>query len=238
MAIKKHLLVLANSAKQGGRCMAGRVLENRNGSYIAGEWIRPVMPHHNGCDSMPEAVCRQVNPLDVVTLELSSAAPVVGQPENHLWQQESAIDLAWSYNQLQGSLNGILDHPADIWRDIHAHRDDEVTSRYSASQSLYLIQPTDLELQLEIDPRGRRRAYADFSYGGYRYRHIPVTDPLVRRLFINQFPLSGTKRVRLRNGDAYWLTMSLSLPFGPRNCRYKFVAAIIDHSGYIQRSYR
>src|SRR5690606_41537290 len=79
MAIKKHLLVLANSAKQGGRCLAGRILENRNGSYVACEWVRPVMPHHNGCDSMPEAVCRQVNPLDVVTLELSSAAPVVGQ---------------------------------------------------------------------------------------------------------------------------------------------------------------
>lgn len=237
MPIQKNLIVLANSIKQGGRCLAGLFVERQpDGKWRPGGWCRPILPDDQGHDAIPSEAVDHLKPLDVISLNLARHAPTDGQPENWVWQARTEITLVDSFNRLHNSLGPVVETPANLWLDGRAGRPDEVRPDFPVDRSLYLIQPTELELLLSIDDR--RRIHAEFTYGGNRYEQIPVTDPVMSRIFANQFPLEGTARVRLRNGDNYWLTVSLGLPFGPRQCRYKFVAAIVDHSGYIQRAYR
>jgi len=245
MPIRKKILVLANSFKQGGRCIAGRFIEEQENQWQVGEWCRPILPDREGHDSIPEDVCRGFNPLDVVSIELDGQQPVPGQPENWLWRQGSSITVEHSFNETDNSLANIVDTPDDLWLDLGAHRPDAVRHTHQVQRSLYLVQPSNLTLTLSIEEieengqrRRRRRIFGRFSYRGHVYERIPVTDPIIFRIFSNQFEVDGPTTKTLRNGDRYWLTMSIGLPYGPLNCRYKFIAAIIDHSGYLQRTYR
>lgn len=240
MAERRRLLVLANSAKTGGRCLAGKFVEqNERGVWVADGWCRPVLPDGNGHDAMPSGACDQFNPLDVIQIDLDGPLPSSGQPENWRWQVNTAISLETTLNQTRNSVAPLAESPADLWLDPPSGRPDEVRSTYAVRQSLYLVQAQDLWLHLSIDLTQRKRIHAEFRYNGHLYEHIPVTDPIILRILSRQFPNNGqTTRMQLKNRDNYWLTLSISLPFGPRNARYKFVAAIIDHTGYLQRTYR
>ena len=238
MGERDKLLVLANSFKQGGRCIAGRFIEKGADRWQVGEWCRPILPDDDGHDSIPEDACRGFNPLDVVSIELLKHAPAPGQPENWLWSRGSSITVVHSFNNMSNSLAEIVETPDNLWLDPEAYRPDAARETFPVERSLYLVQPSDLQLTLCVEDNGRRRIYGRFIYQGYEYKDIPVTDPIMFRIFTNQFKDDEAVTMRLRNRDRYWLTMSIGLPFGSRNCRYKFIAAIIDHSGYIQRTYR
>ena len=75
----RKLLLVANSRKLKGRCLAGIDLET-------GEWIRPVSDEDHG--AIPPAWCdsggRSVQPLDVVEVDLQRHVPMPHQPENWL----------------------------------------------------------------------------------------------------------------------------------------------------------
>ena len=237
MPIRKQMLVLANSIKQGGRCLAGRFIELCGRQWQVGDWCRPVLPDGEGNDSIPEDVCCEFNPLDVISIDLDTHQPIPGQPENWLWRRDTPITIVHSFNRVRNSLVDIVDTPDNLWLDSKSYRPDAVRQTHPVHQSLYLVQPSNLQLTLYIDD-GRRRIFGSFLYNGHMYERIPVTDPIMFRIFSNQFrnkPVTKT----LMNGDRYWLTMSISRPFKKyKNYRYKFIAAIIDHSGYIQRNYR
>jgi hypothetical protein len=77
-----QIVCLANSWKEGGRCIAGI-------DTTRGRWIRPVSQLKGGalsvsqCSAIDGAVSRQVQPLDIVDIGTSTPAPELGQPENH-----------------------------------------------------------------------------------------------------------------------------------------------------------
>jgi len=243
MSVKKDIVILANSIKQGGRCLAGRFVErNSEGRWMIGDWCRPVMPDENGHDSIPDTACAHFNPLDVVSIVLERRAPVPGQPENWLWDHFSAITHLRSFNSSNDApraLEAITEFPSDIWIDSSAARPDEFAAHLPIVNSLNCVRVQGLWLNLTLDDNGRKRIHAEFTYGGHLYEKMAVTDPLMFRILARQFPEPGlTRRMQLRNGDSYNLTVSIGMPFGPRHVRYKFVAAIIDQSGYIQREYR
>ena len=238
MPIRKKILVLANSFKQGGRCVAGRFIKKQEERWQVGEWCRPILPDGDGHDSIPVDVCSECYPLDVVSIELDGRQPAPGQPENWLWRRGSSMTVVHSFNNMNNSLAGIVETPDNLWLDPGAYRPDAVRDTQPVERSLYLVQPSDLQLTLCVEDNGRRRIFGRFIYQGHEYEHIPVTDPIMFRIFSNQFKDDEPVTMPLRNGDRYWLTMSIGLPIGGRNCRYKFIAAIIDHSGYLQRTYR
>lgn len=45
---RRHILVLANSIKKGGRCIAGRELLRRQTGWRLGPWVRPVSDAEGG----------------------------------------------------------------------------------------------------------------------------------------------------------------------------------------------
>lgn len=238
--MQRTVLVLANSNKPGGRCLAGRFIERApNGRWKTGDWCRPVFRNGNGHDAIPTEACGDVNPLDVVSIELDVHSPAGGQPENWQWRPNTAINVVHTFNNIHNALASRADSPVDLWLDQNATRADEVNQHQPIAQSLYLIQPTELWMHLSLDEQNRKHVHAEFAYQGWRYDGIPVTDPIIKRILSKQFPADGaTIRMQLHHAAAYWLTLSLSLPFGPRQARYKLVAAVIDHTGYLQRTYR
>lgn len=238
MGKQVNLLVLANSNKPGGRCLAGRLIEKLDIGWKTGPWCRPVNPDDRGRDAIPESACGLVNPMDVISLELGEDMPTDGQPENRLWMTGTPISIMHAFNKKENALRNLVEHPDDLWLDPDALRPDEVAGAIEIDHSLVLIQPQNLQFELYINDQGRRRIQAYFAYNGEQYEKIPVTDPLIFRILSRQFIEGEHKILLLNHGDNYWLTMSISLPFGPRQCRYKFVAAVIDHTGYLQREYR
>ncbi len=82
--MKIKLLVLANSRKTGGRCLAGIRTDTL-------EWVRPVtagnhneMPTHTCLDSVTN---RQIQPLDLIEIEITESVPLKYQRENWLYGQ-------------------------------------------------------------------------------------------------------------------------------------------------------
>jgi hypothetical protein len=236
MSSRHTLLVLANSCKQGGRCLAGRFVRSRNGKTQIEEWCRPVLPIDGGNDAIPTQACERIKPLDIVSIDLHEPRPIPGQAENWLWERDTAIAIEGTLNSIPNSLGTIIERPANLWLDSDASHSSGISSENQTEQSLVLIQPRDLLLTLQAGER--RRTLASFEYAEHKYENIAVTDPVMFRILARQFPATGSVSIGLRNGDSYWLTLSLGLPFGARQLRYMFVAAVIDHSGYLQRTYR
>ena len=76
-----RLLVLANSKKFNGRCIAGIDLDS-------GNWIRPVSKTEHGefsgaeCSVTVGGSRRQVQSLDVIEVVVGSSKPGIGHPED------------------------------------------------------------------------------------------------------------------------------------------------------------
>jgi hypothetical protein len=80
---------------------------------------------------------------------------------------------------------------------------------------------------------------ASFDYNGITYEGLSITDPKFRRMLSRQYPAEGSEpnTICLRQGDKYYLCISLGPRFGHYNEHYKFIATIFDYDGYIQGTY-
>src|SRR3569832_2044862 len=116
----KTLLILANSLKKGGRCIAGReVLFYPNGSWHFGKWIRPVS-HHGSGELAPEETKRNdgtvVQVLEFADVSLHSSQNDPSQPENwfitgpHCWSRLNRTCKL-------PPLSALEEKTADLWID-------------------------------------------------------------------------------------------------------------------------
>ena len=247
----KTIIVLAKSYKHGAWCIAGKELnKTASGGYTPTNiWIRPVINSVDTHGAIPDTICNTdtgvIDVLDVVTIEFMEHQPEPGQPENWLisestpWRKETRIAAS--------NVAHLVDSPEGLWLDPDCNV-NEVTVAYERSglidQSLYVIQPSNLEIHLSYehdDYEGvyKKKITASFNYNGYEYSEISITDPKIRRIFSRQYPAEGEPAVvkKLNHGDEYWLCMSLTPRFGMKHSHYKLIAAIIDKSGYIQEAY-
>lgn len=242
--MQKDILILAKSRKPNGYCVAGiELLENPSADYSTfGQWVRPVTPsghNANNSDAIASHLCKDFGVLDIITVDLLKNTPTQAQPEN--WSAPRFDVNKVSQLKSVSALSSICDKQA-AWKDITTRRDDqirpEVASTCADTRSLMFIQPRKLSFKLENDVRGRHNVLASFSHGDEWYANLKVTDPAIERLFKNQFPSQrgSHKETTLRNRDKYWLTLSLTPVF--HGLRYLLVAAIVDQTGYINRSYR
>jgi hypothetical protein len=82
--MKVQILLLANSKKLGGRCLAGL----RTDTW---EWVRPVTESEHGDVARKDCIVNgaPLMPLDVISLELGRHVPRKHQKENHLFDLQS-----------------------------------------------------------------------------------------------------------------------------------------------------
>ena len=230
----RRLLVLANSIKKGGRCVAGRVLEPGPGPGRALEWFRPVSEVGEGellMADMRVAGKAKLLPFDVVHVPVSKHAGNAGHPEDWivtggLWQYERTADVA--------RVGALLEHPQDLWLEPNC-KSDRVTPSFARSlpklQSLYLIRPDNLRIVLGQELSWDRSKTkwvrrARFGYQGVQYDfgmtdpeftdQLPVKAPEVGHPFV-EFPASF--------GDRSVLCVSLTPPFN--GWHYKVVATVL-----------
>jgi hypothetical protein len=183
------MVVLANSFKHGGRCVAGKCLTTK-------KWIRPVSDQNGGAIPSNQATAENIygkyltKPLQKISLDLIQHVPLVNQPENFLikptqWQQ--------NYKIKPHQLNDYIDEPDDIWGDnSRVSYSDIKRGIVDIDHSIYLVSVDDLKLF--IDRQGKRKV--EFSYHGISYC-LPATDPNFNNLLNDQANLMSVLCISL-----------------------------------------
>ena len=206
------LLLLANSRKKGGRCLAGL----RTDDYT---WVRPVSgtPDHE----IPEVHTRipggVFRPLDIVRCALMSADALPHQSEN--WRVVSSrlthIRRA-SFEEVAGHLaRASEDSPYFLDSPQKSVSETYFRGKTNPSPSLALIHVSSVTITTEARKEGqsdRRRAI--FSYRNQAW-DLPMTD--------DWFPLTGARH---DVGEAY-LCISVGDVYPSTNAHYKLVAGIV-----------
>jgi len=234
--IQKRLLVLANSYKGNGRCIAGReiVAVGRDG-YRLGSWIRPVGTDHQGELHEPQRRYHNgafVEVLDIAEFPLIGTANERCQPENYkipnsfFWRNVTS-----GYERYD--LSYLEEGPIDLW--LQAHEPSDRVSHSFAIQtppehSLHIIRPKHFRLCLESkmrDGKSKTCWRAVFEYRGTEY-DLSFTDPKIRARFEPQVPKSyhEPSEIRLPCGDHLLICVSLARPW--QGYHYKVVATIFE----------
>jgi hypothetical protein len=234
--IRKRVIVLANSIKHGGRCIAGREVLNVGGRGEIGGWIRPVTALSSG-ELYPvhyllnsggfAAVC------DVVDIPLQRHCNEPGQPEN--WQLIEGKPWRMVEPVPQSYIPRLTENPPDLWLEPHEKTDRISPAAQQArdpQHSLALIEPRNLRFLLsnpynESSGSERPRMQAMFRYRGMDYS-MNVTDPLLAERHEWAYPEANERSVEktLPCGDHCRLCISLTPPF--HGYHYKVVATVFE----------
>lgn len=212
------MVVLANSKKHGGTCLAGKLL---GADGEVGDWVRPVVGPGEAGLPVHRTLCDDGHPvalLDVVATNWSGAAPKRHQRENRLLgpgKLQRCGRVGWD------TLASLADDPATLWANdfssscgLNDRVPDTLLDRLS--DSLKLVAVRDLVLYPLSGNAQKIKYRADFRFGMYRY-NLALTDTVAMRW------LTGSSRIEF--ADAY-VCVSLAVPFSD-GFAYKVAASII-----------
>lgn len=202
-----EIVVLANSKKWGGRCVAG--VSTRDG-----RWVRPVSsgPHGTLSPRQYRVDGRDLRLLDIVSFEHDGPAGDPSQPENvevgdSRWWLTGAVDSAEALDHLSPHL---IAGPTLLGNRGTAVPEAEASKGVDAS--LALVRPAEIEFCLDppLGGTSKPRPRARFNLGGERY-DLALTDFLVRpRLLKVGRGAHGLERLGLDPTADVLLTISLA----------------------------
>lgn len=216
--MKTSFICLANSYKEGGRCVAG--IECHNGTPLWNEfdkprWIRPVSSDtpHGEIDSR---LSYKLKLLDIVTVDVSDPVPEGHQVENILFNPGSL------------KTSGIfplqnLDALCDQYQPSIFGNNSNVISTVEAAmlgESLTLIKVDDFQFVTKPNVANPTKPHVRLHFYFQKSRYnLPVTDPVVLREF--QFDKDF-----LKTSSQLYLCISLGILH--EGLHYKLVAGIIS----------
>ncbi len=243
MTFYKTIVCLANSRKEGGRCVAGKEIVN---NQLTHNWIRPVSGGGNkGELSKEESLLtvrsifpklpkwlntliglflkRQSSPqlLDIITIPLLEHQLHTYQSENYLIDNRRH----WIKEQFRQStqLSQWCDRVPSLWiNGYHSYNgfNDRIPVNIvekSINTSLLLIKPDTISIKVASE-FNKVKVRAEFTFNGQKYR-IVVTDPTIESFYktksIGDYPLL----------EETYLCISLGEPFN--GYCYKLVASVI-----------
>lgn len=222
----KRIVVLANSRKRSGRCVAGKLIDS-----MEHPWIRPVSIRPDQEISRNELTLNdgtEPRPLDILDIPFQCHQPKNHQKENWLlaprprWNRVARVPWA--------ELPSLLDNPGRLWTT-GAHTHQGWHDRVSLSQSqildcsLYFVHIEHLRLRVFTPGadygKTERRVQGKFRYNDVYYR-MWVTDPRIETAY-------SRKPDGEYNVHDCFLTVSLSEPL--LGFCYKLVAGVIVQHG-------
>jgi hypothetical protein len=224
---KMRILCLADSRKNSGRCVAGRVI----GGEQHGQWIRPISSRATGelsDDDRRYQNGKTVRVKDVVSIPLKSQRSHAFQLENHVidenyyWEFERKAEWEEIYTLVEQVDGELWDNSSSGYYGVHdriaeAAAPDIVTE---FGGSLVLIEVHDLVIKVSMEGaafgNGKRKVRGQFSCSKCQYL-IAVTDPRVETIFLAKN--DGSYPV----GRAI-LCLSLGEPYNDHV--YKLIAAV------------
>ncbi len=240
MSSPQRLLVLANSVKKGGRCVAGRVVEHVFPLRL-GPWIRPVSDAPDGTldprRHLGTACGEPLGVLDDVEVLLAEVRPGTGQPENWLLGPDPTWTRLGRVPEHRALATQLREEPASVWWDRAAGRSDRVRPDAPVlgqlDRSLVIVKPEQLEFRLErwhhpeYGQNHQPRATACFEYRDHRYELRVTDDCYTHEHFEGAYPAEdGPEHARvLPAAEPLLLCVSLTEPF--QGHHYKVVATIL-----------
>jgi len=246
MMFYKTIVCLANSRKNGGRCVAGKEIIN---GQLTPHWIRPVSRSGTGELSSRQSRLRDRIPfpklpnwlnnwlglfikryssaqmLDLITIPLLEHQSHAYQSENYLidndqcWIKEPAT--------IPIQLSQCCDATESLWiNGYHSYSgsNDKIPLAIAETQvktSLLLIKPSTINIIVASEFNHRLKVRTEFTYRGQHYRLV-VTDPQ----FEYRYKFKPTGNYPL--GKEVYLCISLGEPF--QNYCYKLVTAIFEEN--------
>jgi hypothetical protein len=235
----EKLLILANSEKKGGKCVAGKRLTLREdtNTYDVHEWIRPIHPNTSEGEipiSLTIINGKQLAPLDVVEIVFEGTADDHNHPEDYKiepskpWKLVHAIEAE--------SVPGFCDDPGDLWGG-EMNMIDKVPEGYvpkmNQPTTLLLIQPNEacrvegfMKPGWENRP-AKPRANLLIPHKGLTHE-FSITDSafLARHGIKKQIRTTGTFQMNFADPKKVAFCLSLTPSF--RGSHYKIAAAIIE----------
>lgn len=215
--MKAEFLCLANSRREGERCVAGLV-PGRG-------WVRPV-PDQAG-SAVPTSGVRHFGLLDLVDVDLGHPAPIAGQQENVLLGP-GGFSVAREHNpaRLRGDVDALIEERPSLL-ELGSPTSIPFAEVQSGviGQSLTLVEPASVEWRVETNSRGQPSVRCQFDLGWRRFR-LPVTDPDVEARF-QGMGLGAYDRSAAGIPDDHRLLLTVSLGGPFEGFCYKLVAAAI-----------
>ena len=223
MKTVRRIVCLANSRRQSGRCIAGRVWDGNR----PGNWIRPVSDREG--EEVSEDECQYENGCDPQVLDIIDVPLLSHKPNNH--QQENWLldfDSDWTKVGVLSldKLQQLVDPVAPLWIDGHSTNrgiNDQIPLALTKSldSSLRLIHVDSVQLSV-VRPGAafgnpKRRVQGRFSYAQKEYA-LWITDPSYEREYLSK------PDDEYEIGESF-LTVSLGEPF--KEACYKLVATVI-----------
>ncbi len=208
-----EMLVLANSKKSGGRCLAGIPVDG-------GSWIRPVSTTHGG--EISTQLCSRgsandpLRPLDVISIDIGEKLPAIHQNENVAFVESS---IRYTYTATPEESGGILKSLSKSMPWFLTNPTTKIdASSYLVSgaptESLALIEVQDLVIETNI--YGKRRAL-------FRFNEIDWDLPMTDEHFPSEVVAIPNAFLCLSIGEAYVPPQETS----GHPWHYKLVAGII-----------
>ena len=214
------IVCLANSNKEGGRCIAGIELDENNNAILENghpKWIRPICLTLHG--EVPTHLVSFVKILDIIEMDVTGYPEVRNYQSENVLFRENSIKVSGHYDTQH--LNQLCDN-----RDlIFGNRGKAVHSENIGSllYSLMLIKTNKFEVikKTYADNPNNHQIRLLFLYNGHQY-DFPVTDPeFLHNYHRNEHFIDGLNEMFL----------SLSLTVEWMGWYYKLVAGIILNQG-------
>lgn len=209
------IVCLANSFREGGRCLGGVELDNNNNPVIANgrpKWIRPVCDTEN--EQVPLEMASHISLLDIVEFKVLKATGHGHQTENILFSGD--LNVVGHFNQAQ--LDRLIEN--DRHRVIFGNKGKAVPMDVISSMnySLKLLKVQDFAVKEKTyEGQAYPQIRMSFKYADTLY-DLPVTDPV----FLHKYKLDNDI---LEDKTNVYLTLSLAAPYN--DWYYKLVAGVI-----------
>lgn len=210
--MKTRIVCLANSYKEGGRCIAGIELNKNNELPHDLKWIRPVCNTLHG--EIPTMLVQHIKPLDILKFKIIANASEGFQSENVFFDKKSLKRIGTFDNSKLPDLCFYLS-PFLFESKGKAISEEGIGQ---LNHSLILISTRVFEIverKYEEKPNSQIRIKFDYNSNEY---DLPVTDPLfLDKYKNNNHVLSGVTLL--------YLVVSLGILH--EGWHYKLVASIL-----------
>lgn len=211
----KYIICLANSYKNGGRCIAGIEIQKKDGRITivknidgSPKWVRPIIG--NGDEGIPENMVKSFSVLDILEIEITQHAPVGMHSENVIF---TSIVKKGNIRCEKRNLSLLCDTTHQL---IFGNRGKAVAGEVfnNGGYSLMFIKPDNPVIQTQQDEYGHEKYRIQFTYRNNNY-DLPLTDVKYIHMLQNR---------NIKGGDLYF-TLSLGVKHG--DFHYKLIAGVI-----------
>jgi len=239
--ISKTIVVLANSVKKSGRCLAGKEVVRLGKKWKVANWIRPIGTTAGGevpSYAMTRALGHDPKLLEIIEVPLDRAVPLPDQTENWLLERSFGVGSWKSVGHCDWEQTfELLDTPPELWND-PASGPRRVKEGFPRAMpvptSLYFVKPEKIgsisvwtDRNQFVQQGTKRHRVARIRYAGV-WHDFDIDDPSFAERYYPKFPsvTEPTIQVHLSKPDSTLVSLSVTGAYYGHH--YKIVAAFFE----------